>query len=257
MNTSIESQTKPFRLITIPISHYCEKVRWALDKLKLTYVEEKHTPPFHLLATGRVGGKTTPVLVTEAEVLIDSTDILRYLDSIAPINAKLYPTDSNQRREVEELEDLFNLQLGPATRRWGYFHIMNDYKIMQSRWCEGVPFFERALFPIVFPVTRSFAKRKLNINPDSATQAYETIQSIFGKVNELLADGRAYLVGDNFSAADLTFAALAAPAIQPSEHPMRSRNYKDLPRKMVSEINAFRKTPAGDFVVRIYRDRNN
>ncbi len=257
MKTTIDNPTKPFCLITIPISHYCEKARWALDKLKVTYVEERHTPPFHLLATSRFGGKTTPVLVTETGIFIDSTDILRYLDSIVPSDAKLYPTDLNQCQKVEKLENLFNSQLGPATRSWSYFHIMNDYKIMQSRWCYGVPFFERALFPILFPVTRSFAQRKLNINPESAAQAYDKIQSIFEQVNKLLSDGRTYLVGDKFSAADLTFATLAAPAVQPSEYPMRSISYQDLPRKLVSEINAFRKTPAGDFVLRLYRERNS
>ncbi len=30
------------RLLTIPISHYCEKARWALDRAGLDYVEERH-----------------------------------------------------------------------------------------------------------------------------------------------------------------------------------------------------------------------
>lgn len=30
-----------YRLITIPASHYCEKVRWALDWLKIPYIEER------------------------------------------------------------------------------------------------------------------------------------------------------------------------------------------------------------------------
>ena len=40
----------------------------------------------------------------------------------------------------------------------------------------------------------------------------------FDFVAELLADGRAYLCGDRFSAADLTFAALAAPMVVPPEY---------------------------------------
>ncbi|MDM9380041.1 glutathione S-transferase N-terminal domain-containing protein [Chlorogloeopsis sp. ULAP01] len=206
MNQTIDSSTKSFRLITISVSHYCEKARWVLDKLKFPYVEERHTPPFHLLATGRVGGKTTPVLVTKSDVFTDSTTILKYLNSIAHANTKLYPTDSILCKQVEELEDLFDEQLGPATRRWGYFHVMNNYKFMQKRWCEGVPFYERILFPLVYPITSSIARQKMNITPEATVQAYETISRIFAKVNELLADGRTFLVGNNFSAADLTFA---------------------------------------------------
>ena len=36
---NLSPQENQLRLITIPVSHYCEKVRWALKKLKLPYVE--------------------------------------------------------------------------------------------------------------------------------------------------------------------------------------------------------------------------
>lgn len=256
LSHSLTSNKKPFRLITISVSHYCEKVRWALTKLKLPYIEEPHMPPFHLLATGRVGGKLTPVMITETGALTDSTDILRSLDKIVPDNAKLYPTNFESRQQVEELEDLFDEQLGPATRRWAYFYVMNDSKFMQRGWCYGVPFVEGILFPVVFPIVRSIVRQKLNITQESASQAYEQIKSIFEQVSELLADGRTYLVGNSFSAADLTFAALAAPAVRPPEHPMTRASLEELPSKMVSEIKEFRETPAGAFALRLYHDRN-
>ncbi|HYW18938.1 MAG TPA: glutathione S-transferase family protein [Nodularia sp. (in: cyanobacteria)] len=255
MNTSLLSQEKPLRLITIPVSHYSEKVRWALKKLQISYVEEPHMPPFHRFATTRVGGKSTPVLITPTNAFTDSTDILRYLDKIAPSNAKLYPSDINLRREVEKLEDLFNQHLGPATRRWGYFYLMNNYKEIQRIWCQGVPFMERILFPVVFPVMRKVVQQTFDITPESSVQAYQEIQRIFAKISELLADGRTYLVGNNFSAADITFAALAAPVLQPPQHPIKRQNLQELPPKMVAEINFFRETLAGAFALRLYRDR--
>src|SRR5919199_1328022 len=251
------NQEKNYRLITISVSHYCEKARWALTKLQIPFMEEAHMPPFHRLATGRVGGKSTPVLVTDAGAFTDSKDILKYLDSIAPTNAKLYPADPEQRRQVEELEDLFDSQLGPATRCWGYFYVMNDYNFMKSRWCDGVPLFERVLFPVVFPLMLKVVRQSYNITPESAAKAYEQIKSIFEKVSELLADGRTYLVGDNFSVADLTFAALAAPAVQPPEHPIKGSPLQEFPPKMASEISALRETPAGAFVLRLYCNRES
>ena len=50
-------------LITIPLSHYCEKARWALDRVALPYREEPHAPLFHRLATKRNERGTVPVLV--------------------------------------------------------------------------------------------------------------------------------------------------------------------------------------------------
>ncbi|MBW4511124.1 MAG: glutathione S-transferase [Scytonematopsis contorta HA4267-MV1] len=251
------TQKKPLRLITIPVSHYCEKARWALTKLKINFVEEAHTPPFHTFATNRVGGKLTPVLVTENGVFTDSTDILQYLDSIVSENVKLYPTNPELRKQAEELEELFDSQLGPATRRWGYSYATNDYKIMQRVWTKGIPFIERFVFPIVFYRMRSVVSKRFNITPENVASDYRTINNIFQQVRALLADGRPYLMGDNFSVADLTFAALAAPVIQPPEHPIKPFPLEKLSPQLASEISQFRSTPAGDFVLRLYRDERN
>ena len=76
MNHSTIANTEVVRLITIPISHYCEKVRWALDLLKIPYIEERHVPAFHLLATRKYGGSSVPILVAKSGNFTDSTDIL-------------------------------------------------------------------------------------------------------------------------------------------------------------------------------------
>src|SRR3954453_21680817 len=53
------------RLFTIPISHYCEKARWALERAGLAYVEERHVQGVHRFVSRRFGGAgTLPVLVT-------------------------------------------------------------------------------------------------------------------------------------------------------------------------------------------------
>ncbi|MEM1168380.1 MAG: glutathione S-transferase N-terminal domain-containing protein [Cyanobacteria bacterium P01_H01_bin.35] len=53
-----------YRLITIPISHFSEKARWALDRLNITYTEEPHVPVFHRFATMKYDGISVPVLAT-------------------------------------------------------------------------------------------------------------------------------------------------------------------------------------------------
>jgi glutathione S-transferase len=245
------------RLITIPISHYCEKVRWALDHLKISYIEEYHSPPFHLLVTPRLGGKTTPILVTKDGIFLDSNGCLKYLDSIASFDNKLYPNQVELRQEVEELEELFDEQLGVLTRLWGYSHVINDSKLVKQAWCRNVPWLERALFPVIFPKTRALACKKFNITPESTVEARQNIEQIFAQVSNILADGRRYLVGDKLSAADITFAALAAPTIAPPEHPATRGSLDNFPVNMAKEINQFRETPAGQFVLRLYRERNN
>src|SRR6476646_7361685 len=94
------------RLITIGASHYCEKARWALDRAGIGYVERAHAPVLHYASSlGRYRQRTTPILVTPHGTLRDSTDILHHADRFLPDALRLFPSDPDLLREVEELED--------------------------------------------------------------------------------------------------------------------------------------------------------
>ena len=59
------------RLLTIPISHYCEKARWALERAALDYREERHVQGVNRIVSKRAGGHgTLPVLFCEAGTLL-------------------------------------------------------------------------------------------------------------------------------------------------------------------------------------------
>ncbi|MEO1185792.1 MAG: glutathione S-transferase domain-containing protein, partial [Cyanobacteria bacterium J06636_27] len=115
-------------------------------------------------------------------------------------------------------------------------------------------YLEKLLFPIVYPKMRSIVKKKYIVDEESVAQAYEQIKSVFAKVSDLLADGREYLIGDKISAADITFAALTAPILQPPQHPIKSSESRKLPKKMLSGIKEFRGTIAGQFALDLYEN---
>ncbi|WNZ22150.1 glutathione S-transferase family protein [Leptolyngbya sp. NK1-12] len=242
------------RFITFQISHYCEKVRWALDRIGFPYVEECHLPPLHRLKTTPLGGSSVPVLVTETEIFKDSADILKYLDTVASAHLKLYPASPVLRHEVEALEAQFNHELGVFTRQWGYFYALQNRSVMQQLWCEGVPAWEKLLFPVLFPLTRYLVHSSYNVHRESALAAYRRTQQMFNVVSDRLSDGRRYLVGDCFSAADLAFASLSAPGIVPPEYGGRFPKLNQLPDEMVEQIQILRETVAGQYALRLYQE---
>jgi glutathione S-transferase len=283
MDRSVSSPKIPVRLITIPVSHYCEKARWALTRGQIPFVEERHMPPFHRLATRRIkkqagsipqaetennmssinrfvsrriGGQSVPVLVTETGVLTDSDAILNWVDEIVSDQAKLYPPDPENRRKIEELVKIFDSVLAPSVRQWFYFYIFNQAQLVQPLWCQGVPWFERLWFPVVFKWMSSNVFQMYRINDKSALEAYQCIGNTFQMVESLLSDGRSYLVGEHFSAADLTFATLAAPVIMPIGYGVVFPELSQLPSPMTLGIQAFRETLAGKFVLRLYDEKN-
>jgi glutathione S-transferase len=210
-------------------------------------------PGIGTYATKKYGGTTTPLLVANTEVIKDSTDILHYLDTMYP--GKLYPDQPDSIELIKELEALFNDKLGAHTRRWGYSYALTP-QLLYPRWTLGVPIWQKWLFPIIFPKVSKIVKERFNINETSASESYQEIQLVFDRVNQILADGRKYLLGDQFSAMDITFAALAAPVIQPPEH-ITASSIDLFPAKMQAEIRQCQASPAGKFGLRMYREHRH
>ncbi|WP_437826794.1 glutathione S-transferase family protein [Sorangium sp. So ce1153] len=260
----------PFRLVTIPFSHFCEKARWALDRAGVPYREEAYLPLAHALPSRRAGGRrSVPVFVSRAGAICDSTDVLRYADACVPAEHALFPGEPDARRaEVEALEERFDRELGPAVRRIAYFHLLPDEEAMFSvmrgslRALEGAGvappwWFGRGTFRAYFPVVRAIMRRMMRVDAAGAERSLGKLRAVLDAVNERLRDGRPFLVGDRFSAADLTFAALAAPLTAPERHPAPFPPAGELPAGMRDLIEALRGEPAGAFVRRLYRDHRH
>ena len=243
------------RLITIAVSHYCEKARWALEWLKIPYVEECHVPIFHRLSTRRYGGKSVPILITPAGVFKDSTDILHHLDA-TQTERRLYPTDPALRQEVEQLEELFDSKLGVHIRLWGYhYRGLSDRKAMREMWCEGAPRAEKIGFELAFPLMSRMVQRVYKVSAANAASSLQEIKQIFELVGERLTDDRhGYLVGDSFSAADLTFAALAAPILRPKNHHSTKFLHQQTNPPKADVVLELRQTKAGKYALRLYRE---
>ena len=244
-----------YRLVTIPPSHYCEKARWGLEYFGVGYTEERHPPMLHYGPCRRAGGgRTAPVLVTDAGVYPDSTEILHFLDRRHANHARLYPDHSDRRAAVDELEDLFDLKLGPHTRRLAYFHLLQHRDLFLGSVLIGASGGERFLFRASLPVIRGLMRRGMRINAESADRSLQRIREIFTTVDGILADGRSFLVGGSFTAADLTFSALAAPVLLPRGYGAPLPSLVDLPDDMLKVVEEMRSSAPGQFAMRMYRD---
>jgi glutathione S-transferase len=243
------SNEEPFLLVTIPQSHFCEKARWAMERLKIPYREEAHVPLFHLPAVLLHGGKqTVPVLRSKGGTLSDSTDILRYLDSFADDAQKLFTGDP----EVARLEDYFDCVLGPTGRLWMYWHLLPDKDLTISLFERSVPSYQASIGKAIYPLVRFLMMKKMKITQENAADALEKVRDVFDAVARLLADGRLFLTGDRFTAADLTFASLAAIVILPPEYAGPLPTLETAPPKMREVVEELRTHPAGAFVLKLF-----
>lgn len=240
-------------LVTIPLSHYCEKARWALDRVGLAYAEEPHAPLFHRLATRRDDRGTVPVLVHDGRRYADSTAILEHADATQGGDL-LYPRDAALGHEVRALEETFDTKLGPHSRRWAYAELLGRPEVLGELWSRGVPLHEALLLPLITPLARRLVRAAYNVTADGAQRSLQQVQAVFQQVDRQLSDERRFLVGGRFSAADLTFASLAAPALYPPGYRAVHPPLEAMSAATRAEVERLRDTAAGRFALRLFAE---
>ena len=194
-----------------------------------------------------------PVLVHPGGVLASSRDILRWADERAPDDRKLFPDDPWERAEVQRLVAYFDAELGPTGRLWMYHYLLGEAPDLAGKYgCTGVPTWQRRLLPLAFPLVKLFVRRLLRTGPLAAADARERFQRVLDRVAERIADGRSYLVGARFTAADLTFAALCAPLLMTPGYGVPLPPIEELPPHFAKVVMDCREHPAGRFALGLY-----
>ncbi len=186
-------------LLQFSTSHYCRKARLALGYKQIAYRVENLTPALHILRVKPLSGATTvPVLLPQLKncpaVVADSTEIICFLEAYQP-DPPLYFANSDQQKEALRLEEYFDESIGTAAR----------FVYYQFRANEGKQIDPSLMSQIVIAIVRS----QYGINARSAKIAAQKIADAIALLGEFWQDG--YLIGDRFSVADLTAAALLSP----------------------------------------------
>lgn len=210
----------------IGISHYNEKARWALDFKGVEHDRHTPPPPSHIptalwLTRGR--SFTFPVLVLDGTAIGDSTAIIAALEERYP-EPPLYPADPAQRRRALEIEDYFDENLGPASRRLA-FHEMRQRPELIAEVAGGMlpgnlGENETARRLAGRGAAAFTAVRYRTASDDAAEQARAAILAAFDRLEaEMAVEPGDYLVGDSFSVADLGAASMFMPVVLPPEGP--------------------------------------
>lgn len=236
----------------IKLSHYSEKVRWALDCKGVRH--RRHAPfpgagstPVALALTRRA---TLPVLQLDGRAISDSTAIVAALEQRFP-DPPLYPSDPAQRARALELEDFFDEQLGPYVRGLGFSHMTRDpERFYASILPDSSPRTRALLMPGAFAVTRIARWRYRATHASEQQAAREKILAGMDRIEAEIGPS-GYLVGDAFSVADLAAAALTTPLLRPPGRPYLPS--VAFPEPLQSFCDELARRPAAAWVSDVYR----
>jgi glutathione S-transferase len=207
----------------LPVSHYSEKVRWALDHKLVPHDRRAPIPGYHIaVALVLTHGRhyTFPLLELDGRRIGDSTAIIAALEQRHP-ERPLYPSDPDQRRRALDLEDWFDEQLGPSTRRFAFHALRTDHEQFDELAARQAPPPLSRHRRLAGAYARAFTGLRFQtVSDDRADEALHKVTAALDRLESELG-GNQYLVGDQFTVADLTAAALFYPLVLPPEGPLR------------------------------------
>jgi glutathione S-transferase len=233
----------------IPLSHYNEKVRWALDYKGITHRRRVLGPDYLIRAWRATGQGKLPILWLDGRAIADSTRIIAALEERYP-EPLLYPRHPAARQRALALEDDLDETLGPALRAAIVTPLFQKdpdvaLRVLTTGMPEGA---YKTLRPLlrIFPSYYRFRHKigEANLEKDRAvvTAALDRI--------EQERQGRAFLVGEVFTVADLTAAALLGALLQPPEiqYPLQV----ELPSYLQDYRATLLRHPAAQWAAEIY-----
>lgn len=206
------------KLYEFAISHYCEKVRWTLDYKGISYQPHvlapgPSAPRLYLLS----GATMVPVLEDNGRRMNESADIIDYLEQHYQ-GESLYPADAGERRRALELAAEFDRHLGHDVRRVAYWYILPDAGKTRELLTTGLSGWYRRVYSAATRVMGKVIGKTYGIDESGFERSRQRVEETLAMI-ERERDGRDYLVGNTFSVADLTAAALLYPLFLPRQYP--------------------------------------
>ncbi len=226
-------------------SHYCEKIRLALNYMQLPW-QAVDIHPFskkemraHPLAT-QLPNYTVPAIFDGAaqQFVMDSTPILRYLAKQYPDAPALFPGDEANARAIDQQLLEFDTLLALPARRFGYSQLIFESPatlsdlFLQGLWRKPV------LRTLAGHVLGAVLCKRFEFHRSEQNGLYEALEHYLLELAVRL-QGKAFVVGDKFSAADLAFAAQLRPlTIVPffAEHP-KLQNLFERHRQLIKKYS--------------------
>jgi glutathione S-transferase len=240
-------------LYHIEVSHYNEKARWALDYKGVPHRRKAPMPMMHMAwatAMTRGKGKTFPILRLDGDTIHDSTRIIEVLEREYP-EPPLYPQDPDDRRRALDLEDFFDEELAPHLRR-AAFAVATRHP--DSFAWVAAPHAGKVLhttFKTTAWAVAPMVRMRYGINDETAAEGRAKTVAAFDRLEAEIGPS-GYLVGDHFTVADLTAAALFFPLVRPPE--AGAANIRgELPAELASFRAEHEPRPGFEWVREMYR----
>lgn len=205
-------------LLHFRVSHYNEKVRWALDFKGWPHRRTTVLPGFHVPRIRRLTGQSqVPVLELDGRWMNGSAAILAELERLRP-DPPLFPREAPALERALGIQRTFDEEVAPDLRRLFWSTYIDDSAACARMATDGASKGTRAVWRALFPLMRPLFRRNMGLSVSPLELARKRLPGHFDRLEAELGPS-GYLVGDAFTVADLTAAAVMTAIIRPPEFP--------------------------------------
>ena len=162
------------------------------------------------------GHTSVPILVHDGKPLGESSAIITYLDEAFP-EKLLTPSDPDLKQEALEWERYADEHIGDHVRRVCYHTLLEYPDIVIPFFTDNGPWYGKFVLKRIYPTLHQRMRKLMNINAESAQQSRQKLDQATDKVFSHL-QGKEFMVGNQFTRADLAVASLLAPLCMPSKY---------------------------------------
>jgi len=193
-------------LIQIPFSHNCVKVRVALALKGLRFATEDIAPADRSRVRAISGQGLVPVLLADGRVVTGSTAIVLFLETRQP-DPPLVPAEPAARAECLLLADWADQAFMALARRISYANVLSRPGAL------GSLFFPRDAAGVRWVkerIARRIVAKRFGVSPARHAKDVAEAKRLAGLANAR-RNGRAWLVGERPTIADIALATMSAP----------------------------------------------
>ncbi len=234
-------------------SNFCEKANWALDYKGITANARYHLPFLHSRSMRKLSGQTSvPVMEIEGKVIAGSSEIIDELEQKA-LGAPLYPNGGAELNAAQEWQSKLD-QAGATFRGAMFYDFMQDRDFMFKMLTAGQPGLKVKAYKLMFNAMFSKMGNMLRERaPDPDALRSETLEILDAVAETSRETG--YLVGSEFSVADLSASALLYPLFFPTG--TTSAEFVNSSEAGMQWISRWKDHAAGGYVRRMYSAHRN
>ncbi len=239
-------------LYVFAISHYCEKARWALDYLGIDYKLRHVAPGEHRQIAHKLGAprSSVPYLSADGQVIHGSAAIIDWADAATSSKQKRLTPDAG-RAACRQIEKRIDAVAGVHIRRFYYSEALVEYPhTVRPIFTRDLPPMKKLLTSVLWGKIRNLMIAKMDLGLQQGLESRDITAGELDWIDALLSGGRKFLVGDEFSRADIAVASLLAPLALPAEHPAYGGMLH--PPNMAAVVSEWEHRPSFTWIRNIY-----